>query len=128
MSEVQDKISWYLAKALKEKGYEAATPSMLNFLGALECGENYGSEIARNLGVSRQMVAKTVKTLCQMGFLERVSNEGKQKSIVFTELGERLMSDSRQLLADLDQVLMAELGEKTLMTLLKQLEKIKTLF
>ena len=110
-SQLNDLVGKHLSTSLKEKGYEFVTPAMLNFLSTLECGVNYGSEIARNLGVSRQMVAKTVKELCRTGYLEQVSGIGKQKQILFTKTGELLMSDSRKILANLDSKLFDVLGE-----------------
>lgn len=98
-------VTKYLSQRLIEKGYVSLTPSLLSFLSILECGVNYGSEIARNLGVTRQMVAKTVKQLCQLGYLEQLDGAGKQKEIHFTETGEYLMSDARQLLAEMDEIL-----------------------
>lgn len=102
---LNDAITHYLSQRLVEKGYTSLTPSLLSFLGILECGVNYGSEIARSLGVTRQMVAKTVKELCGLGYLQQKSGTGKQKEIHFTQTGEYLMSDARQLLADVDDVL-----------------------
>lgn len=102
---LNDVITQYISQRLVEKGYESLTPSLLSFLSILECGVNYGSEIARNLDVTRQMVAKTVKQLCQLGYLEQIDSAGKQKEIHFTEIGEYLMSDARQLLAELDEIL-----------------------
>ncbi|MCO7223746.1 MarR family transcriptional regulator [Pleionea sp. CnH1-48] len=126
-SKLQEQISDYLANSLKSKGYESASPTVLNFLSALDCGVNYGSEIARNLGVSRQMVAKTVKELCRVGYLEQVAGVGKQKQILFTQLGENLISDARQLLADLDKKFMTEVNDKKLQETLDSLNQLNTL-
>lgn len=123
--QVNDSISQYLSNTLKSNGYTFASPSALNFLSALECGVNYASEIARNLGVSRQMVAKTVKELCLAGYLEQLSGVGKQKKIVFTITGEQLMSDARQLLADIDLTLNEQLGRETIATTVKNLHAIQ---
>lgn len=115
----------YLSDSLKAKGYVSASPSILNFLSTLECGINYGSEIARNLGVSRQMVAKTVKELCRAGYLQQVDGAGKQKQIVFTRTGELLMSDARQLLADIDKILFRKLGKNSIQITIASLNKIQ---
>ena len=104
-SRLNDVITQYLSQRLIEQGYAALTPSLLSFLSILECGINYGSEIARNLGVTRQMVAKTVKELCRLGYLEQIDGTGKQKEIHFTETGEHLMSDARLLLSEIDEIL-----------------------
>ena len=118
-------ISQSLANDLKDKGYIFASPSALNFLSTLECGVNYGSDIARNLGVSRQMVAKTVKDLCKAGYLEQVDAIGKQKKILFTATGELLMSDARQLLADMDTLLIDKINIQGVRTTIDNLTTIQ---
>jgi DNA-binding MarR family transcriptional regulator len=128
-AQVQESTSLFVSKSLTDKGYKSATPSFLNFLSTLECGVNYGSEIARALGVSRQMVAKTVKALCSAGYLEQRDGLGKQKEIVFTETGEMLMSDARQLLADIDNILHKEVGQmqlKATVNCLGDIQKLMT--
>lgn len=126
-AQVNDLTSRYLSNSLKKSGYKFATPSALSFLSTLECGVNYGSEIARNLGVSRQMVAKTVKELCLAGYLAQEKGIGKQKKIVFTITGEQLMSEARQLLANIDKVLNNKLGEKLISTTVINLKMIQEL-
>lgn len=101
-STITEQISHYLSQSLQNMGYVGASTSVLQFLSTLDCGINYGSEIARTLKVSRQMVAKTVKQLSALGYLEQIEGPGKQKQIVFTQQGELLMADSRKLLAQLD--------------------------
>ena len=124
-AEMNEQISLYLSNALKQRGYKSITPCVLNFLCAIECGTNYGSEIARSLCISRQMVAKKVKELCCIGYLEQVDGKGKQKQILFTELGEQLMSDSRQLLAELDQILCEKIDRATLEETVERLKNIQ---
>jgi len=104
-------ISSHVSQSLKSQGYPSASPAVLDFLSALDCGVNYASEIARTLGVSRQMVAKTVKEFCRLGYLEQVPDVGKQKKILFTELGEQLIADARKSLADLDKVLFTNIDK-----------------
>ena len=123
---VQDQIAAYIAQQLRAKGYDIS-PATLNFLSALDCGVNVGADIARRLKVSRQMVAKTVKELCHAGYLEQVDGVGKQKQILFTAAGEQLMAEVRQLLAQLDTVLLETLGETALQEILTQLETIQSL-
>lgn len=118
---LNDVVTNYLARRLIEKGYASLTPSLLSFLSILECGVNYGSEIARNLDVTRQMVAKTVKQLCQLGYLEQLDGVGKQKEIHFTETGEYLMSDARQLLAEMDEILFKDVDAGAPQTIIGEL-------
>ncbi len=122
---MNDQISLFLARSLEGLGYGGATTSMLSFLSTLECGVNYGSEIARSLGISRQMVAKTVKELVRLGYLEQVEGQGKKKPILFTEKGEHLMSDARRLLAELDLRLSEVMGPGVLEDLVEKLDTIQ---
>lgn len=124
-SQVSELITGHLSKSLQKMGYKAATPATLSFLSMLECGVNYGSELARKLGVSRQMVAKTVKELCFAGYLEQVDGTGKQKEILFTATGELLMSDARKLLADMDKTLSKQLGDKPFANTVNNLANIR---
>jgi len=104
IGEAERALLGHLAQALAARGYRGASPSALGFLGQLDCGVNHGSEIARRLGVSRQMVAKTVRELTAAGFLEVAPDpeKGNRKVILFTDLGMRLIADTRAILADLD--------------------------
>ena len=120
-SQLNDVITRHLSQRLVDMGYKSITPSLLSFLSILECGVNYGSEIARNLGVTRQMVAKTVKELCRLGYLEQLDGVGKQKEILFTESGEYLVSDARQMLSEIDEILFNRLDDKKVSSIIKEL-------
>lgn len=123
-TKLNDVLVKYLSKRLVDKGYTSITPSLLSFLSVLECGVNYGSEIARNLGVTRQMVAKTVKELCALAYLEQIAGIGKQKEICFTKTGELLMSDARQILAEIDGVLFSHLSDDKIANIISDLNTI----
>jgi len=116
-SDIRELASTHLCTKLRDKGF-VITPASLNFLSTLECGINYASEIARNIGVSRQMVAKTVKELCNKGYLEQVESTGKQKQIVFTEKGELLIAESRKILSNIDKILSKNIKKQSLETTL----------
>jgi hypothetical protein len=73
------------------------------------------------------MVAKTIKELCRVGYLVQVEGSGKQKQILFTELGEQLMSDSRLLLAELDAILCKAIGQVALQETIDRIKNIQSL-
>lgn len=124
---VHEKITEHVADKLKEKGYIGVSPSVLTFLSALDCGVNYGSEIARRLKVTRQMVAKTVKELCRIGYLKQITGPGKQKQILYTASGEKLIAEVRQLLAEMDKTLYKKIGKATLDEIILTLDTIHAL-
>ncbi len=121
---VHERLVAHVADQLRRAGYADITPSRLTFLGALDCGVNYGADIARQLKVSRQLVARTVKELCLAGYLEHVAGTGKQKQIRFTLEGERLIAAVRRHLAQVDQALHQRIGVRTLDRTLSALETI----
>ncbi len=119
---LHEQLLEHVAEHLHLKGFKAISPSVLKFLSTLDCGINYGAEIARRLKVSRQMVAKTVKELCQAGYLEQVEGVGQQKQILFTPQGEHLISTARSILAELDQVFVEHFTEARVDEIASQLE------
>ncbi|NOY73904.1 MAG: winged helix-turn-helix transcriptional regulator [Gammaproteobacteria bacterium] len=125
-SKVNELITKHVSDSLRKQGYKSATASTLSFLSALDCGVNYGSEIARNLRVSRQMVAKTVKELCAAGYLIQVDGTGKQKQILYTDLGEKLIDESRRVLSQLDSSLSKEMGKVSLSETISRLERVSS--
>ena len=121
---VRDRLVHWVADGLRIDGFHDVSPSTLEFLDALDCGVNVASEIARSLGVSRQMVAKTVKELCQLDYLAQLEGKGRQKRIVFTSRGEMLMARVRQRLRELDTVIDAQIGSRRLDDALASLDAL----
>ena len=99
----------WLVDLLHGRGFDGLTRSQLSFLGALDCGPNYASKIADDLGISRQAVHKTVKELETCGWLQSEADQvlRNQRIITFTDEGERMMSEARALFRELDQRLFA---------------------
>jgi DNA-binding MarR family transcriptional regulator len=97
----------WLVELLHERGFSELTQSQLNFLGALDCGPNSASQIAQNLGVTRQAVHKTVKELESNQWLTSEADpiRRNQRIITFTVEGERMMSEARALFQQLDETL-----------------------
>lgn len=104
-------VGWLVAR-LRRNGFSGLTAAQLAFLGALDCGDNHASALARSLGVSRQAIHKQVKELTALGWLETAADPrlGNQKTIRFTVEGERMMSAARAAFAELDARLEAALG------------------
>ena len=122
-SALNDTIARALANALQAQGFAGATAASLGFLSALECGTNHAAEIARQLGVSRQMVSKSVKEMCALGYLEQRPGSGRQKEILFTARGEQLIAAARHELAAMDRDLLTKWDPSALNGLLDALEQ-----
>jgi DNA-binding MarR family transcriptional regulator len=103
-SNFEKRAQKWLVDLLRSSGFTELTQSQLNFLGALDCGPNYASQVAHQLGITRQAVHKTVKELEACGWLQTVSDpiRRNQRIITFTDEGERMMSEARALFKQLD--------------------------
>lgn len=110
---LQEIINKHLIQSLHQQGMSQVNQNRLNFLSALDCGDNHASELARKLGVSRQMVAKNVKDLVQLGWLIQIPGKGKQKTIQFTKQGEQLISQCRKELAIMDKTLKQAVSQES---------------
>ncbi|MEP5762118.1 MAG: MarR family winged helix-turn-helix transcriptional regulator [Litoreibacter sp.] len=108
-SNFEKRAQKWLVKLLRDQGFTELTQSQLNFLGALDCGPNNASKIANNLGITRQSVHKTVKELEICGWLKSEADliRRNQRTITFTNEGERMMSEARALFKQLDDRLFA---------------------
>jgi DNA-binding MarR family transcriptional regulator len=127
LADTQKLLVEHVAHSLTALGYSGVTSGALGFLGQLDCGPNHASEIARHLGVSRQMVAKTVTEMEQKGWLEQVPDPHlrNRKVIRFTAAGEQLMSNARATLAELDEQLDREFGSGWIASLADNLTGLK---
>lgn len=123
ISSFQDKIVEQLVESLRQQGFEQVKRAHINFLAALDCDANHAANIARKLRISRQAVHKAVREIETIGWLETGRNTElqNQKTIHFTEEGERMMSLARRFFFELDEMLVAEIGEDGLATVQKLL-------
>jgi DNA-binding MarR family transcriptional regulator len=106
-SSFERRVQKWLVALLHDRGFTGLTQSQLSFLGALDCGPNSASQIANDLGISRQAVHKTVKELEGFGWLKSEVDpiRRNQRIITFTNEGERMMSEARALFKQLDKKL-----------------------
>ena len=116
-------VEWLLAKLARD-GFTPLSASQLSFLGTLDCGVNFASELARRLNISRQAIHKTVKEMEALGWLETRLDAtlGNQRIIEFTTEGERMMSCARAHFAALDAVLAEEFGADALASMTRLME------
>lgn len=115
-------VNWLLLQ-LEDDGFHELKANQLSFLGSLDCGVNYAAELARVLGISRQAVHKTVRELELAGWLATRPDErlGNQRVIIFTDEGERMMSQARAHFLELDTKLIERFGKNTLVEFQKLL-------
>jgi DNA-binding MarR family transcriptional regulator len=95
----------WLIDGLSSHGFTDLTPPHVTFIAALDCDDNFASEIARRLNLSRQAIHKTVRELTDAGYIETKENAIKRNSkiIQITKRGEELISLARQMYAEIDR-------------------------
>lgn len=104
-SELTDRIMTRLCRQLSSLGYQAITPSSLLFLSKLDCADAIASELARDMGVSRQRIAKTVSDMKLAGYITQQAGSGKRKVLSLTLRGKEITRQARHLFAELDECL-----------------------
>lgn len=79
------------------------------------------SQIARNLGVSRQSVHATINQMVAKGILELADDpeDGRAKIVVLSEVGQRMRQDANQAMAQMVEQLRQRIGARNVDNLIK---------
>lgn len=85
-------------------------------LRAVAGGATTTSDLARQLGVSKQAAAKTVSSLLERGYLDRAADDGdsRRKPLVVTARGTELLETGQRLIDELRAQWAARIGETEL--------------
>lgn len=102
-ADLYSQIMDIVCRELHTAGYQTITPSALLLLSQLDCGEATASELARNLGVSRQRITNSVKELKQEGYLQQAPARGKRIPLSLSQDGQAIIAKARQVFAQLDK-------------------------
>lgn len=118
-------FSTSLLNLMHAKGHLLLTSAHLTFFNSLNCGMTHASEVARRMGISRQAVYKVTRDLQKHGVLELIDdpNDGRQKVIAMTKLGEQIALDARECLVAVEAQLATRIGNKDLESLRAALAK-----
>jgi DNA-binding MarR family transcriptional regulator len=113
-----------LQNLLKKNGWPGITRLQSQVLTCLGDGLLRTADIARHMGVSRQVVSRSVKELVDMGFLELVVDpEDKRANVITpTAQGKRIIICAAESLAKIEEALEARIGTRNLQKLRSILE------
>lgn len=83
-----------LLERLARRGYGDVTPGHLNVLRHLDRGGLHVGELARDAGLTKQAVSKTVDALVRRGYLrtQAEARDGRARRVVYTRQGRRLVA------------------------------------
>ena len=96
------------------RGHESLTSTHLTFISNLDCGKTHAAEVARRMGISRQAVYKITRELQKLGILtlEIDPADKRQKTVNMTSLGEKVVTDARACLGEIELELTSRIGRK----------------
>ncbi len=116
--DAQQWVSEYVLARMAAMG-RALNPADFAFLANLDCGETHASAVARRMGISRQAVYRTTRSLKARGALDLIDDpdRGNQKIVVMTDQGRRLIDDARACLAEAEAELAKRIGKDRLVEL-----------
>jgi len=112
-----------LLRLMAERGHADLTAAHLMFLGNLDCGDTYASEVARRMGVSRQAVYRSTRELQRLKVLRLETDAARktQKIIRMTKHGQQVVTDARACLDVIEATLKDRIGERDLAKLVASL-------
>ncbi|ACO77944.1 regulatory protein, MarR family [Azotobacter vinelandii CA] len=125
---LRERHEWMEARIFEgaeRKGYGGITPAMSRLYGQISREPIGLSELARQMGISRQAIHKMVGEGVQAGFLELVDSEEDRriKLVRFSLEGLRMADAARQEMESIEQELAERIGGEDLEELRRILAK-----
>lgn len=110
-----------LQSYLQARGWNQVTRPQSMVMANVVMGVHKPSDIARNLGISRQAVHTTINQMVELGMLElRDDNEdGRAKIVALTGRGQDMRQDADRVMTDLQAELRKRIGSRNVDNLIK---------
>jgi DNA-binding MarR family transcriptional regulator len=110
-----------LQSYLQSKGWSQVTRPQSMVMANVVIGVQNPSDIARNLGISRQAVHTTINQMVKMGMLELRQDEtdGRAKTVVLSEVGAEMRADANAVMVALVDELRQRIGARNVDNLVK---------
>ena len=110
-------FNWYdegLQNYLRACGWPAVTRPQSMVMANIVMGIVYPSEIARRLGISRQAIHNTLKSMVQLKMISLVSDpsNGRVKIVQLTAVGEAMRKDAQQAIKIILEALVERIGRR----------------
>ena len=109
-------FTWFddgLQAYLQAKGWPHATRPQSMVMAHVVRGITRPSDIARNLGVSRQAIHTTINQMIEIGLLELTqdSDDGRSKRVVITPTGQQMRAAAQEAMRVMSAVLEERIGK-----------------
>lgn len=106
-----------LQNYLQARGWPSITRPQSMVMANIALGVRRPSEIARRLGVSRQAIHATLNQMADLGMVALADDpsNGRVKTVVVTELGERMRRDAQRAMLLMGEELGRRVGRPALL-------------
>ncbi|MBP7704025.1 MAG: winged helix-turn-helix transcriptional regulator [Caulobacter sp.] len=110
-----------LQSYLQARGWNQVTRPQSMVMANVVMGFHKPSDIARNLGISRQAVHTTINQMVELGMLELREDveDGRAKIVALTSLGCDMREDANKVMTDLQAELRRRIGSRNVDNLIK---------
>ncbi len=110
-----------LQSYLQSRGWSQVTRPQSMVMANVVIGVHSPSDIARNLGISRQAVHTTINQMVEMGMLELRDdhNDRRAKIVALSETGVRMRHDADAVMVELANELRRRIGGRNVDNLIK---------
>lgn len=110
-----------LQSYLQARGWNQVTRPQSMVMANVVMGFHKPSDIARNLGISRQAVHTTINQMVELGMLElrEDAEDGRAKIVALTNLGHDMRQDADKVMGDLQAELRRRIGNRNVDNLIK---------
>ena len=113
-----------LNEQLSKHGLHRTQWSVLYYLVMTEFATSV--EIARIMGVEKPNIARTMKSLIEMGYVDTIQGQDKrEKRLVVTDKGMEIFNEIRTTVDAFEQQLLLDVGEEEQLAFIHTLQKIK---
>lgn len=110
-----------LQSYLQARGWTEVTRPQSMVMANVVVGVSRPSDIARNIGVSRQSVHTTIGQMVDKGMLRLVDDpqDGRSKLVALSEVGQAMRQDANQAMEELTRALRRRIGARNVDNLIK---------
>ncbi|MFN3856339.1 MAG: MarR family winged helix-turn-helix transcriptional regulator [Caulobacter sp.] len=110
-----------LQSYLQARGWNQVTRPQSMVMANVVMGVHKPSDIARNLGISRQAVHTTINQMVELGMLElrEDAEDGRAKTVALTPRGQDMRQDADRVMSDLQAELRRRIGGRNVDNLIK---------
>ncbi len=106
-----------LQNYLRSRGWPTVTRPQSMVMANIVMGVRYPSDIARRLGISRQAIHKTIKSMVAIDMVALVDDpdNGRVKLVQLTKTGEAMRRDAQHAMRLMADELVARVGKRSVM-------------